>query len=117
MSKYLLYSMFVGKQIRSYEAVDGKNPITAVSTMPGPHCSVVFGSADSVLRFIDPRKPGLQVKASHLIQSWRMHSICHGTVAVPVFLKSIVANLAVSPARVSSGVQQRGFWAHPLPGR
>lgn len=53
--------LFLGKQIRSYEAVDGKNPITAVSTMPAPHCSVVFGSADSVLRFIDPRKPGLQV--------------------------------------------------------
>lgn len=29
--------------------------------MPAPHCSVVFGSADSILRFIDPRKPGLQV--------------------------------------------------------
>lgn len=98
MSKYVLYCVFVGKQIRSYEAVDGKNPITAVSTMPGPHCSVVFGSADSVLRFIDPRKPGLQVKASHLTQSWRIHSICHGTVAVPVFLDSIVTNLAVSPA-------------------
>lgn len=53
-----------GKQIRSYEAVDGKNPITAVNTMPAPHCSVVFGSADSVLRFIDPRKPGLQVVIS-----------------------------------------------------
>lgn len=51
----------LGKQIRSYEAVDGKNPITAVTTLPAPHCSVVFGSADSVLRFIDPRKPGLQV--------------------------------------------------------
>jgi len=51
----------LGKQIRSYEAVDGKNPITAVTTMPAPHCSVVFGSADSILRFIDPRKPGLQV--------------------------------------------------------
>lgn len=51
----------LGKQIRSYEALDGKNPITAVTTMPAPHCSVVFGSADSVLRFIDPRKPGLQV--------------------------------------------------------
>lgn len=51
----------LGKQIRSYEALDGKNPITAVTAMPAPHCSVVFGSADSVLRFIDPRKPGLQV--------------------------------------------------------
>ncbi|XP_029027126.1 WD repeat-containing protein 81 [Betta splendens] len=55
-----LWNQYTGKQIRSYEAVDGKNPITAVATMPAPHCSVVFGSADSVLRFIDPRKPGLQ---------------------------------------------------------
>lgn len=54
----------LGKQIRSYDAVDGKNPITAVTTMPAPHCSVVYGSADSVLRFIDPRKPGLQVRIS-----------------------------------------------------
>ncbi|XP_066520401.1 WD repeat-containing protein 81 [Hoplias malabaricus] len=55
-----LWDQFTGKQIRSYEALDGKNPITAVTTMPAPHCSVVFASADSVLRFIDPRKPGLQ---------------------------------------------------------
>ncbi|XP_056230434.1 WD repeat-containing protein 81 [Seriola aureovittata] len=55
-----LWDQYTGKQIRSYEAVDGKNPITAVTSMPAPHCSVVFGSADSVLRFIDPRKPGLQ---------------------------------------------------------
>ncbi|KAJ7995563.1 hypothetical protein DPEC_G00245890 [Dallia pectoralis] len=55
-----LWDQFTGKPIRSYEALDGKNPITAVTTMPAPHCSVVFGSADSVLRFIDPRKPGLQ---------------------------------------------------------
>ncbi|KAL4647578.1 WD repeat-containing protein 81 [Arapaima gigas] len=55
-----LWDQFTGKQIRSYEALDGKNPITAVTTMPAPHCSVLFGSADSVLRFIDPRKPGLQ---------------------------------------------------------
>ncbi|XP_061537812.1 WD repeat-containing protein 81 [Phycodurus eques] len=55
-----LWDQYTGRQIRSYEAVDGKNPITAVTTMPAPHCSVVFGSADSILRFIDPRKPGLQ---------------------------------------------------------
>uniref|UniRef100_A0A672GW46 WD repeat-containing protein 81 n=1 Tax=Salarias fasciatus TaxID=181472 RepID=A0A672GW46_SALFA len=55
-----LWDQYTGKHIRSYEAVDGKNPITAVTTMPAPHSSVVFGSADSVLRFIDPRKPGLQ---------------------------------------------------------
>ncbi|KAF7700054.1 WD repeat-containing protein 81 [Silurus meridionalis] len=55
-----IWDQFTGKQIRSYEALDGKNPITAVTTMPPPHCSVVFASADSVLRFVDPRKPGLQ---------------------------------------------------------
>ncbi|XP_051933385.1 WD repeat-containing protein 81 [Hippocampus zosterae] len=55
-----LWDQYTGRQIRSYEAVDGKNPITAVTTMPAPHGSVLFGSADSVLRFIDPRKPGLQ---------------------------------------------------------
>ncbi|XP_069568426.1 WD repeat-containing protein 81 isoform X1 [Brachyistius frenatus] len=55
-----LWDQYTGKHIRTYEAVDGKNPITAVTTMPAPQCSVVFGSADSVLRFIDPRKPGLQ---------------------------------------------------------
>ncbi|CAL9684141.1 unnamed protein product [Knipowitschia caucasica] len=55
-----LWDQFTGKLIRSYEAVDGKNPITSVTTMPAPHSSVVLGSADSILRFIDPRKPGLQ---------------------------------------------------------
>ncbi|RXN07686.1 WD repeat-containing 81 [Labeo rohita] len=55
-----LWDQFTGKNIRCYEALDGKNPITAVATMPAPHCSVVIASADSVLRFIDARKPGLQ---------------------------------------------------------
>lgn len=60
----LFIFVWKGKQIRSYEALDGKNPITAVTTMPPPHCSVVFASADSILRFIDPRKPGLQVHSA-----------------------------------------------------
>ncbi|XP_039526599.1 WD repeat-containing protein 81 [Pimephales promelas] len=55
-----LWDQFTGTNIRCNEPLDGKNPITAVTTMPAPHCSVVFASADSVLRFIDPRKPGLQ---------------------------------------------------------
>ncbi|XP_051522081.1 WD repeat-containing protein 81 isoform X2 [Myxocyprinus asiaticus] len=55
-----LWDQFTGKNIRCNEALDGKNPITAVTTMPAPYCSVVFASTDSVLRFIDPRKPGLQ---------------------------------------------------------
>lgn len=79
----MLSCLSVGKQIRCYEAVDGKNPITAVSTMPGPHCSVVFGSADSVLRFIDPRKPGLQVIASHLILTHCDRTIPYGMELSP----------------------------------
>ncbi|KAK9962216.1 hypothetical protein ABG768_007589 [Culter alburnus] len=55
-----LWDQFTGKNLRCNEPLDGKNPITAVTTMPAPHCSIVFASADSVLRFIDPRKPGLQ---------------------------------------------------------
>ncbi|KAK3531040.1 hypothetical protein QTP70_007883 [Hemibagrus guttatus] len=55
-----IWDQFTGKQIRALDALDGKNPITAVTTMPPPHCSVVYASADSILRFVDPRKPGLQ---------------------------------------------------------
>uniref|UniRef100_H3A697 WD repeat domain 81 n=1 Tax=Latimeria chalumnae TaxID=7897 RepID=H3A697_LATCH len=55
-----LWDQFTGKPIRTYDTFDSKNPITAVTTMPAPHSSIIVGSADSVLRFIDPRKPGLQ---------------------------------------------------------
>ncbi|XP_056414671.1 WD repeat-containing protein 81 isoform X2 [Hyla sarda] len=64
-----IWDQYTGKTIRTYEAGDTKVPITAVATMPPPHCSVTFGSSDSVLRFIDPRKPGLQHEfklASHV---------------------------------------------------
>ncbi len=64
ISCFALSFIWLGKNIRCYEALDGKNPIMAVATMPAPHCSVVFASADSVLRFIDARKPGLQVLLS-----------------------------------------------------
>nr|DBA34220.1 TPA: hypothetical protein GDO54_001800 [Pyxicephalus adspersus] len=55
-----IWDQYTGKTIRTYEAGDTKVPITAVATMPPPFCSVTFGSSDSMLRFIDPRKPGLQ---------------------------------------------------------
>ncbi|XP_068126171.1 WD repeat-containing protein 81 [Hyperolius riggenbachi] len=55
-----IWDQFTGKTVRTYEAGDTKVPITAVATMPPPYSSVTFGSSDSVLRFIDPRKPGLQ---------------------------------------------------------
>nr|XP_033777390.1 WD repeat-containing protein 81 isoform X2 [Geotrypetes seraphini] len=55
-----VWDQFTGKTLSTYEPADSKTPITAVATMPSPYCSVTFGSADSVLRFIDHRKPGLQ---------------------------------------------------------
>ncbi|XP_074869795.1 WD repeat-containing protein 81 [Carettochelys insculpta] len=55
-----VWDQFTGKLLRTFEALDSKVPITAVTTMPSPHCSISVASADSVLRFIDPRKPGLQ---------------------------------------------------------
>ncbi|XP_043910298.1 WD repeat-containing protein 81 [Protopterus annectens] len=55
-----LWDRFTGKTVQTYDAFDGKSPITALSTMAAPHTSIIVGSADSVLRFIDPRKPGLQ---------------------------------------------------------
>ncbi|XP_053562202.1 WD repeat-containing protein 81 isoform X2 [Bombina bombina] len=55
-----IWDQYTGKTIRTYEAGDTKVPITAVAAMPPPYCSVTVGSSDSVLRFIDIRKPGLQ---------------------------------------------------------
>ncbi|XP_053313070.1 WD repeat-containing protein 81 [Spea bombifrons] len=55
-----IWDQFTGKTIRTYEAGDTKVPVTAVAAMPPPYCSVTIGSSDSVLRFIDVRKPGLQ---------------------------------------------------------
>uniref|UniRef100_A0A8C5MJS3 WD repeat domain 81 n=1 Tax=Leptobrachium leishanense TaxID=445787 RepID=A0A8C5MJS3_9ANUR len=55
-----IWDQFTGKTIRTYDAGDIKVPITAVATMPPPHSSVAIGSSDSILRFIDIRKPGLQ---------------------------------------------------------
>lgn len=55
-----IWDPFIGKLIRTFEAPDSKIPITAVSAMPPPYSSISMASADSVLRFIDHRKPGLQ---------------------------------------------------------
>ncbi|XP_063299930.1 WD repeat-containing protein 81 [Pelobates fuscus] len=55
-----IWDQFTGKTIRTYEAGDIKVPVTAVATMPPPYNSVTIGSSDSILRFIDIRKPGLQ---------------------------------------------------------
>lgn len=61
ITSFSMFSVFIGKTIRTYEAGDSKVPITAVATMPPPYSGVTFASSDSMLRFIDPRKPGLQV--------------------------------------------------------
>uniref|UniRef100_A0ACB8ECY1 WD repeat-containing protein 81 n=1 Tax=Sphaerodactylus townsendi TaxID=933632 RepID=A0ACB8ECY1_9SAUR len=55
-----IWDPFTGKLIHAFEAPDSKVPITAVSAMSPPYSSVGMASADSVLRFIDHRKPGLQ---------------------------------------------------------
>ncbi|KAG6928570.1 WD repeat domain 81 [Chelydra serpentina] len=55
-----VWDQFTGKLLRTFDALDSKVPITAVTTMPSPHSSISVASADSVLRFIDHRKPGLQ---------------------------------------------------------
>ncbi|XP_034608321.1 WD repeat-containing protein 81 [Trachemys scripta elegans] len=55
-----VWDQFTGKLLRTFDALDSKVPITAVTTMPSPHSSICVASADSVLRFIDHRKPGLQ---------------------------------------------------------
>ncbi|XP_039224172.1 WD repeat-containing protein 81 isoform X1 [Crotalus tigris] len=49
-----------GKVVRTFEALDSKAPVTALCPMPPPHGSISIASADSVLRFIDHRKPGWQ---------------------------------------------------------
>uniref|UniRef100_A0A8C6V6F1 WD repeat domain 81 n=2 Tax=Elapinae TaxID=42168 RepID=A0A8C6V6F1_NAJNA len=49
-----------GSGLRSFEVLDSKAPITALCPMPAPYGSISIASADSVLRFIDHRKPGWQ---------------------------------------------------------
>uniref|UniRef100_A0A493SXU8 WD repeat domain 81 n=1 Tax=Anas platyrhynchos platyrhynchos TaxID=8840 RepID=A0A493SXU8_ANAPP len=55
-----IWDQFTGKLLRTFDELDNKVPITAVTTMPPPYHSISVASADSVLRFIDHRKPGLQ---------------------------------------------------------
>ncbi|NXW73433.1 WDR81 protein, partial [Hirundo rustica] len=55
-----IWDQFTGKLLRTFDELDGKVPVTAVTTMPPPYHSISVAGADSVLRFIDHRKPGLQ---------------------------------------------------------
>lgn len=55
---------FPGKTLRMVEPSDSRVPLTAVAVMPAPHTSITMASSDSTLRFVDCRKPGLQVRAS-----------------------------------------------------
>ncbi|XP_038615007.1 WD repeat-containing protein 81 [Tachyglossus aculeatus] len=54
-----VWDPYTAKVLRTVEA-DSRAPLTAVATMPAPHASITLASADSVLRFMDCRKPGLQ---------------------------------------------------------
>lgn len=54
---------FPGKTLRIMEPWDSRVPLTAVAVMPAPHTSITMASSDSTLRFVDCRKPGLQVRA------------------------------------------------------
>lgn len=53
---------FPGKTLRIVEPSDSRVPLTAVAVMPAPHTSITMASSDSTLRFVDCRKPGLQVR-------------------------------------------------------
>ncbi|KYO17155.1 WD repeat-containing protein 81 [Alligator mississippiensis] len=55
-----VWDQFTGKLVRTFDALDSKVPITAMTAMPPPHSSISVASADSVLRFVDHRKPGIQ---------------------------------------------------------
>ncbi|XP_020862760.1 WD repeat-containing protein 81 isoform X2 [Phascolarctos cinereus] len=55
-----VWDPFTGKTVRTVEAWDSRVPWTAVAVMPAPHTSITLASADSTLRFVDCRKPGLQ---------------------------------------------------------
>lgn len=57
-----LHVSFLGKTLRTVEPSDSRVPLTAVAVMPAPHSSVTMASSDSTLRFVDSRKPGLQVR-------------------------------------------------------
>lgn len=61
---------FPGKTIRMVEPSDSRVPLTAVAVMPAPHTSVTMASSDSTLRFVDCRKPGLQVRGVQFPEPW-----------------------------------------------
>lgn len=52
------------------EPWDSRVPLTAVAVMPAPHTSITMASSDSTLRFVDCRKPGLQVRGVWSPESW-----------------------------------------------
>lgn len=56
------HASFPGKTLRVVEPSDSRVPLTAVAVMPAPHSSVTMASSDATLRFVDCRKPGLQVR-------------------------------------------------------
>lgn len=61
---------FPGKTLRMVEPSDSRVPLTAVAVMPAPHTSITMASSDSTLRFVDCRKPGLQVRGILFPEPW-----------------------------------------------
>lgn len=57
-----LHVSLPGKTLRTVEPSDSRVPLTAMAVMPAPHSSITLASSDSTLRFVDSRKPGLQVR-------------------------------------------------------
>ncbi|XP_069767707.1 LOW QUALITY PROTEIN: WD repeat-containing protein 81 [Narcine bancroftii] len=55
-----LWDPYTGSTVRVFDGFDSRTPVTALVALPAPHCSLLAGTSDSVLHFMDPRKPGLQ---------------------------------------------------------
>lgn len=109
--------------MRSFEALDSKAPITALCPMPPPYGSISIASADSVLRFIDHRKPGWQVAPGTMAggEGWGKglallflggEGIFMGAVThCPLTSLRSLGSVAGIPAG-----QWTQRWTHPLPG-
>ncbi|XP_040856380.1 WD repeat-containing protein 81 isoform X1 [Ochotona curzoniae] len=66
-----VWDPFTGKTLRVVEPLDSRVPLTAVAVMPAPYTSITMASSDSTLRFVDCRKPGLQVPPVPWAGAWQ----------------------------------------------
>ncbi|CAN0403314.1 unnamed protein product [Lampetra planeri] len=49
-----------GSTVAVYEAPDSRLSVSSLAVLPVPHNTIVAATSDSMLRFIDTRKPGMQ---------------------------------------------------------